>query len=128
MPREPLGQIGKRVYITKMTVDEFGATLGCRGCLEIGVPHTEECRARFTERLEQAPDHAEKVKVADEKRRVLPGKRGACEIVYIEDNAAKRVSTAAASSNEMPVETGGPGDGIDGPMGDSVPAGAAETS
>ena len=66
MPREPLGQIGKRVYITKKMVDEFGATLGCRGCLEIGVPHTEECRVRLTKRLESAPEHAEKVKVADE--------------------------------------------------------------
>ena len=98
VPREPLGQIGKRVYITKDMVDEFGAALGCRGCLASGVPHTEECRARLTDSLENAPEHAEQVKVADEKRRGLPGKRGACEIVDIEEIAAKRVSTAAASS------------------------------
>jgi hypothetical protein len=128
VPREPLGQIGKRVYITKRMVDEFGATLGCRGCLEIGVPHTEECRARLTERLENAPEHAEKVKVADEKRRGLPGKRGACEIVDVAESAAKRSSSTAASSNEMPVEAVGPGDGIDVPMDDLVPAGAAEMS
>ena len=32
---------GRRIYITKKMVSEFGATLGCRGCLVIGQPHTE---------------------------------------------------------------------------------------
>ncbi len=50
-PGEPFGKMGKRVYFTKKMVGEFGATLGCRGCLEIGVPHTEECRARILERV-----------------------------------------------------------------------------
>ena len=31
---------GKRVYITKQMVAAFGATLGCRGCLEVGVVNT----------------------------------------------------------------------------------------
>ena len=128
MPREPLGQIGNRVYITKKMVDVFGATLGCRGCLEIGVPHTEECRVRLTKRLESAPEHAETVKVADERRRALHGKRGACEIVDADESAAKPLSSTVASSHEMPVEAGGPGDGADVPMDDVVPAGAAETS
>ena len=42
---EPLGHIGKRADITENTVDEFGATLGCRGCLASGVTSTEACRA-----------------------------------------------------------------------------------
>ena len=37
---------GRRIYITKKMVCEFGATLGCKGCLVIGQPHTEKCRAR----------------------------------------------------------------------------------
>ena len=39
-------------------VSEFGATLGCRGRLVIGQPHTEECRARITARMENDPAHA----------------------------------------------------------------------
>ena len=39
-------------------VSEFGATLGCRGCLVIGQPHTEECRASITARMENDPAHA----------------------------------------------------------------------
>ena len=67
-PREPTGQVGKHVYM----VDE------------IGVPYTEECRARLTERSEKAPEHEEEAKVADEKRRDLLCKRRACEIVNAE--------------------------------------------
>ena len=36
---------GRRISITKKMVSEFGATLGCNGCLVIGQPHTEECPA-----------------------------------------------------------------------------------
>ena len=37
---------------------EFGATLGCKGCLVIGQLHTEECRARITTRMESDLSHA----------------------------------------------------------------------
>ena len=40
---------GRRIYISKKMVSEFGASLGCKGCL-VGQPHTEESRARITER------------------------------------------------------------------------------
>ena len=83
---EPLRQIGKRADITENKVDELGATLGCRGCLGSGVTSTEECRARLTERLLNALEHAEKAKVADEKRRDLPDKPGACEIADAGDS------------------------------------------
>ena len=33
----------RRIYITKKMASEFGATLGCKGCLVIGQLHTEEC-------------------------------------------------------------------------------------
>ena len=46
---------GRRIYITKMMVSEFGATLGCKGCLMIGQLHTEKCRARITLRMESDP-------------------------------------------------------------------------
>jgi hypothetical protein len=88
IPRAPIGQIGKRVYITENSVDEFGATLGCRGCLANGVTSTEACRARVTERLLNAPEHAEKAKVADEKLRAPPGKPGACDIADAGDDDA----------------------------------------
>ena len=51
IPAEPTAtrtgnqQNGRRIHITMKMVSEFGATLGCRGCLMIGQPHTEECRA-----------------------------------------------------------------------------------
>ena len=32
---------GRRIYITKKMVSEFGATSGCKGCLVIGQPHGE---------------------------------------------------------------------------------------
>ena len=52
---------GRRIYITKKMVSEFGATLGCRGRLVIGQPHTEECRARITARMENDPVHAKRL-------------------------------------------------------------------
>ena len=42
-------------------VSEFGATLGCTGCLVIGQPHTEECRGRITARMENDPVHAKRL-------------------------------------------------------------------
>ena len=42
-------------------VTEFGATLGCRGCLVIGQPHTEECRARIAAPMENDPVHAKRL-------------------------------------------------------------------
>ena len=52
---------GRRIYITKKMVSEFGATLGCRGCLVIRQPHTEECRARNTARMENDLAHAKRL-------------------------------------------------------------------
>jgi hypothetical protein len=83
---EPSGQIGKRADITESTVDESGATHGCRGCLVSGATSAEACHARLTERLLNAPEHAEKAKVADEKRRGLPDKPRACEIADVGDS------------------------------------------
>ena len=45
----------RRIYITKNMESEFGATFGCKGSLLIGQPHTEECRARITARMECDP-------------------------------------------------------------------------
>ena len=56
----------------KNMVSEFGATLGCKGCLLVGQPHTEECRARITARMESDPAHAKR----------------------LEDNLARRVAFA----------------------------------
>ena len=52
---------GRRIYITKKMVSGFGATLGCKGCLVIGQPHTEECRARITTRMENDLAHAKRL-------------------------------------------------------------------
>ena len=52
---------GRCTYITENMVSEFGATLGCKGCMMIGEPHTEECRARITARMESDPAHAKRL-------------------------------------------------------------------
>ena len=52
---------GRRLCIAKKMVSEFGATLGSKGCLVIGQPHTEECRARITTRIENDPAHAKRL-------------------------------------------------------------------
>ena len=60
---------GKRICITKKMVTEFGATLRCRGCLEIGQPHTEECRARATTMMEQDPAYGKRLGTECDKER-----------------------------------------------------------
>ena len=62
----------RRMYIMKKMVSEFGATLGCKGCLLLGQPHTEESRARITARMESDPALAKR----------------------LEDNLARRVAFA----------------------------------
>ena len=44
-------ELARRIYITKRMVTEFGATLGRRGCPEVGSPHSDECRARITAKM-----------------------------------------------------------------------------
>ena len=51
----------RRIYITKKMVSEFGATVGCKGCLVVGQPHTEECRARITTCMENDLAHAKRL-------------------------------------------------------------------
>ena len=43
-------------------VSEFGATLGCKGCLVIGQPHTEESWSRITTCMENDLAHAKRLK------------------------------------------------------------------
>ena len=52
---------GRRIYITGKMVSEFGATLDCKGCSMIGQPHTGECRARITARMESDPMRAKRL-------------------------------------------------------------------
>ena len=52
---------GRRIYITKKMVSEFGAALRCKDCLVIGHPHTEECRARITTWMENDLAHAKRL-------------------------------------------------------------------
>ena len=47
----------RHIYITKKMVSE----LGTNGCLVIGQPHTEECRARITTCMENDPAHAKRL-------------------------------------------------------------------
>ena len=42
-------------------VSEFAATLGCKDYLEIGQPHSEECRARITTCMENDLVHANRL-------------------------------------------------------------------
>ena len=54
-------EYGRRIYITKKMVSEFGAALGCKGRLMIGQPHTKKCRARITALMETDPVHARRL-------------------------------------------------------------------
>ena len=51
---------GRSMYIA-VKASEFGATLGCRGCLVIKQPHTEEGRAKITAQMENDPVHAKRL-------------------------------------------------------------------
>ena len=59
---------GRLINMTKKMVSEFGATLSCKGCHEIGQPHTQECRARITAKMEQHLAHAQRLEQNATKR------------------------------------------------------------
>ena len=54
-------------------VPEFGAALGCKGCFQIGQPHTEERRASFTAKMEQDAAHTKRLEENTTKRMELAG-------------------------------------------------------
>jgi len=55
----------KRIYITKRMVKKYGATLGCRGCLESGFDHLESCRTRITARIRDDPEESWRLRDVD---------------------------------------------------------------
>ena len=69
---------GRHIDMTKKMVSEFGATLGCKGCLEIRQPHTQECRARITAKMEQYPAHAKRLEQNATKRLEVVRSRSTC--------------------------------------------------
>ena len=86
VPAEPtvtrirIKENGRRIYITKKMVSEFGATLGCRGCLVIGQRHTEECRARTSAQIENDPVHAKRLEDHLNKRNEFATRRLLCPV------------------------------------------------
>ena len=94
---------GRRIYITKKMVSEFGATSGCKGCLEIGQPHTEECRAKITAKMEQDPAHAKRLEKHDQEGHAGP------DNLLLEEaatNVHKRAPQDAAEARQESASTG----------------------
>ena len=94
---------GRRICITKKMVSEFGATSGCKGCLEIGQPHTEECRAKITAKMEQDPAHAKRLEQHDQEGHAGP------DNLLLEEaatNVHKRAPQDAAEARQESASTG----------------------
>ena len=51
-------QQGRRLYITKKMVKQFGASAGCPGCTTVGALHTEACRKRISDKIAEDPGEA----------------------------------------------------------------------
>ena len=71
VPRPPEGEtrpIPRRLYIRTQDIERHGATVNCKGCVatlrgQRGIPHTEACRKRLTDEIEQC-DEGDRVKCA----------------------------------------------------------------
>ena len=94
---------GRRIYITKKMVSEFGATSGCKGRLEIEQPHTEECRAKITAKMEQDRAHAKRLERHDQEGHAGP------DNLLLEEaatNVHKRAPQDAAEARQESASTG----------------------
>ena len=70
----PITENGRRIHITKRMVSEFGATLGCKGCLELGQPHG----GNFKRESPPDPAHVKRLKETPPTNWSLkPGRRAA---------------------------------------------------
>ena len=95
---------GRRICITKKMVSEFGATSGCKGYLEIGQPHTEECRAKITAKMERDPAQRE----ATRKKHDQKGHAGPDNLLLEEaaTNVHRRAPQDAAEPRQESASTG----------------------
>ena len=80
-------------------VSEFGATLGCKGCLLVGQPHTEECRARITARMESDPAHAKRLED------IWPGEWHSPNLRLVESELTTNPSQRARQDGAAPQES-----------------------
>ena len=55
--------------------------MGCKGCLVIGQPRTEECRAKITTRMENDPAHAKRLEDNLTRRTAFATKTGGCCVI-----------------------------------------------
>ena len=101
-------EYGRRIYITKKMVSEFGATLGCKGCLMIGQPHTEECRARITARMKSDPVLAERLEDNLNKRNELANPETIVTVLNVsKTDATKRARHSELEAPQESANTGG---------------------
>ena len=91
--------IPRRLAIRVKDVSDFGATVGCKGCVALlrgarGIPHTEACRTRLTKEVEKSDDgrgragaarqretdfYEANIKSTEEKKRKLKEEQGGAE-------------------------------------------------
>ena len=96
--------VPRRLYIKKTDIETHGMTAGCRGCLATmrgtgGAMHSEECRKRITEEVNQTEDGRDSVRQA--KIRTQHFEERATKARRIEEPDAGQVqgTTAASSSS-----------------------------
>ena len=64
------GRRAKRVYLRQNSLDKYGRTAGCPGCVGIG-QHTEECRARIEQEMVDKGD-AIKLETSGNQEEIVP--------------------------------------------------------
>eukprot|EP00971_Amphidinium_carterae_P344081 6484233-Amphidinium_carterae.1 len=100
-PIEPLGP--RRVYVRKaVEVKRYNATPGCKGCIENGRNHTEECRVRMEQLMSEDADLKARVLEADAKRakRSTTGTEGTGTEGQRENVSGTRRAAEAASGSD----------------------------
>ena len=64
----------RRVYITRVVLNQYGITDGCVGCVNStiggkGIHHSEECRRRIEKEMKNDPEQRERIQETKRKRR-----------------------------------------------------------
>ena len=105
----------RRRYVTRADLRRFGVTVGCGACADIAAhgktsrAHTDECRARIGEHLEQEPDGKERLAAHKRRREEHEAAPEAPSQEGRPDRPMEANPSAAPASFDVPAQGAVPG-------------------
>ena len=97
--------MGRRLYITKKMVKQFGATDGCAGCRSVGPPHTKDCRKRISDKIAQDPKEAWRLREVEYRNEGKKIRAEATDVIGMASSSSDPAEPGPLAQQQPPQQT-----------------------